>query len=306
MNKKGFTLVEVLAVAALIAIILALVLPTVTSILKQSEDTVYDVKINTILKSSYDYTIKDVEFLPEYEDTKYIMLAHLKENNLIDSDITDPISRELFIDNLVISIKNVGTNHKDKSKNSLVKGYYLYKIENDFMQSDEFMSNAPTIEFVGYDNTQVVLNINVGDEYTPVEYIATSSEGENITDKIIKIITYNKKKVNDVDTNKPGIYYISHSVIDDRGYSANEKVSIIISDTEKPNLTIPENITISKDVTKFNIMEGVFCEDNSGDCEISTDGKIDYGVLGKYVIEYSAKDPSGNTTTLKRVITVSE
>ena len=37
---------------------------------------------------------------------------------------------------------------------------------------------------------------------------------------------------------------------------------------------------------------------------ISVSGKINFGISGKNVIEYKAFDPSGNTTILKRVITV--
>ena len=51
-------------------------------------------------------------------------------------------------------------------------------------------------------------------------------------------------------------------------------------------------------------MEGVVCEDNSDECEIDIEGSIDYGKTGKYIIKYIAKDPSGNTTSKKRVITI--
>lgn len=306
MNKKGFTLIEMIAVLALTVVILALILPTVSTVLVQSEDTVYAVKINTILKSAYDYTLKNVEYLPEYGNTKYITLAHLKQSNLIDSDITNPISKELFLDNLVISIRNVGSNYKEKLTDSLIKGDYLYRIENEFMGSNKFIDSAPIIDFPAYDNNQVIFNINVGDQYDDVEYTATASTGEDLYNRVVEIITYNKKRVNKVDTGKPGIYYVSYSVIDDNGYSASEKVSIIISDSEVPNLIIPDNLTISKDVKKINLMKGVVCQDNSGDCEITIIGDINYGTPGKYIIEYKANDPSGNTKTAKRVITVSE
>ena len=51
-------------------------------------------------------------------------------------------------------------------------------------------------------------------------------------------------------------------------------------------------------------MSNVSCEDNSGKCNIEVSGSINYGVVGKYIIEYKATDPSGNTTTQKRVITI--
>ena len=51
-------------------------------------------------------------------------------------------------------------------------------------------------------------------------------------------------------------------------------------------------------------MNNVTCSDNSGYCDIEFSGEIDFGVIGKYIITYTAKDPSGNTTTKKRVITI--
>ena len=43
---------------------------------------------------------------------------------------------------------------------------------------------------------------------------------------------------------------------------------------------------------------------NSGKCEIKVVGDINFGVAGKNIIEYRATDPTGNTTIIKRVITI--
>ena len=64
MNKKGFTLVEVLGVLVLLAVVLAIVLPTVNGILNQSKGTVYDAQIKKILNATYDYSLKNVKILP--------------------------------------------------------------------------------------------------------------------------------------------------------------------------------------------------------------------------------------------------
>jgi len=62
MNKKGFTLVELLAVIIILAAILVIILPSVSRTLKKSKNTIYDIQINDILKSTYDYSLKKVKF----------------------------------------------------------------------------------------------------------------------------------------------------------------------------------------------------------------------------------------------------
>ena len=67
---------------------------------------------------------------------------------------------------------------------------------------------------------------------------------------------------------------------------------------------LPDNETISTSITSYDLMKGVVCTDNSNTCKVTTSGTIKFGTIGKYVIKYTAKDESGNTTTKKRVITV--
>ena len=64
MNKKGFTLVEILAVISIIGILLLIIIPGVNKALKKGENVVYDVQLNNILNATYDYTLKKLDFLP--------------------------------------------------------------------------------------------------------------------------------------------------------------------------------------------------------------------------------------------------
>ena len=125
-----------------------------------------------------------------------------------------------------------------------------------------------------------------------------------MTNNVIENIKYKSNVVNKINTYDAGIYYINYSVIDEFGYSTNEIVSLIILDDEKPNLVIPDNVTISRDVNTYDLMDGASCTDNSGKCDIEISGNINFNNVGKYIIEYKAFDPTGNTTILKRVITI--
>ena len=107
-----------------------------------------------------------------------------------------------------------------------------------------------------------------------------------------------------ITTEKSGIYKVYHTVVDDNGYANTSVLSLIIADTTLPEIKFPEENKINKDATTFDLMNNVTCSDNSGYCDIEFAGEIDFGVIGKYIITYTAKDPSGNTTTKKRVITI--
>lgn len=305
MNKRGFTLVELLGVLVILAVIVALVFPSVSSVLKKTKETVYNVELKKILDATYDYTLKNTSILPNINETKYITFGQLLKERLIDCNLKNPLTGDLYSDDLVISIKNVKNNYKlESSEESMLKGDYLYTIEFDFMNSDDFINKKPIIKFEGYDISPIVININVGDDYIPLIYSAVSSDNKTLANKVIENIKYKSNVVNKINTYDAGIYYINYSVIDEFGYSTNEIVSLIILDDEKPNLVIPDNVTISRDVNTYDLMEGSSCTDNSGKCDIEISGNINFNKVGKYIIEYKALDPTGNTTILKRVITI--
>lgn len=302
MNKKGFTLVELLGVVIIIGVIVAIVFPSVSNVLKRSEGVVKDIQINKILDSAYDFTLKNPAFLPENIEIKYITLNDLKKQNLIDSNIKDS-NKKIFSDDLVISVRRKNTNYK-KQKYSKYNGDYLYTAEFEFMNSSDYDDNRPKINFEGYVTNPIVINLNLGDKYSSLKYTATSIDGIDLTNKVVENIVYREENSKKVDTKTAGVYYINYSVVDDNGYSSLATVSVIVSDNEKPVIVIPSNETIRTSVTAYNLLEGASCEDNSGNCDIKINGSINFGISGKYIIEYIASDPSGNTTIEKRVITV--
>ena len=169
---------------------------------------------------------------------------------------------------------------------------------------EEFKEKKPSIIFEGYDVNPIVINLNLGDKYNFPEYTSTSYDGEDLTNKVIKNIIYNSQNSDSINTNTAGIYYINYSVVDSNGYSNYATINVVIADNQKPILVIPDNVTISSNILDYDLLEGTSCTDNSGACDISFSGNISFGVPGKYIINYTASDPSGNTTILKRVITI--
>lgn len=307
MKNRGFTLIELLAVIVLLVIIFIIIVPNVTRIVNDSKDTIYQNQINTILNAAYDLTIKNTKYLPEKNNKIFITLGELKRKGLVGSNIKNPNDRKDFSDDLVISITNVGNNYKSKNKYSKSNGNYLYALEIELMESSNYISKKPRIELIGLtpnSEGNYVTNIDINGFFNDVNYMATSSDGRDLTSNVIVNITKDDTLVEKIDTSKAGIYHISYTVIDDNGYSRTITRSVIVFDNTSPTIIIPEETKISINVTDFDLMKDVSCEDNSGDCKITTTGEISFGVSGKYVIEYTAKDSSGNTSTLKRIITI--
>lgn len=304
MKKNGFTLIEILGVITLLAIIFTITTVVVTKIVANGRNTTYQKQINDILNAAYDWSLSHVNKLPMENRKTYITLNELKKEGLISANLTDPKTQKKFSDDLVISISNVGGNYKYNDPNSKQGGDYLYRVETDLMNSKDYDYFRPKIILEGTGSETYTSKYNLGSDYTYPSYSAKDSDGLDITDSIVITTVLNNTMVEGVDTSKVGIYYVIYTVVDSKGYSASIIRNIIIADEEAPTLTLPDNETISTSITSYDLMKGVVCTDNSNTCKVTTSGTIKFGTIGKYVIKYTAKDESGNTTTKKRVITV--
>ena len=189
MKQKGFTLVELLAVLIILAIIFVISVPLMTEILDQSKNTIYKKQIDTILDASYDYSLKNINYLPESDETSYITLGELKYEGMVDYDLTNPETTERFEEELVISINKVGTGYKNEDIHAKLKGDYLYKVELDKLT----VSNAlkPVITLNGLTKNSdgnYILTLDLNQEFTNISYSALSVNGVDLTSRVKKYI----------------------------------------------------------------------------------------------------------------------
>lgn len=305
MKEKGFTLVELLAVLIILTIIFVISVPLMTEILDQSKNTLYKKQIDTILDASYDYSLKNINYLPEEDNVSYITLGELKYEGLIDYDLTDPETNERFQDELVISINKVGTGYENKDIHAKLNGDYLYKVEVDKLNESKVLKPIITLDGLTQNSDgNYLLTLDLNQDFTNINYSAVSVNGVDLSDKVKKYTLLNDIPADNIVTTDSAIYKVYYTVVDNNGYANTAILSVIIADTTIPSIILPEENKISKDITSFDLLKDVTCEDNSGYCDIEFSGEIDFGVTGKYIITYTAKDPSGNTATKKRVITI--
>ena len=315
--KKGFTLIELMGVIAILMLILLLAIPAVTKVISTSEKTIYDIQIDRILNAAYDYSLENINVLPERNQKSYVSLAELIYNDYIDR-LVNPNTKEFFPDDYLISIENVGKNRSNGSKYSKKSGSYIYKVEYDEMSEAEYTSNKPKIYLESTGGNELT---RVDDSYTTImnqdavfeenNYVVKvyDKDDNDITDnvKLIRNVVFNDESTDTIDTSKIGIYKIIYVALineNNKAYAGKTTWNIIIRDTESPELTIPSNSTITTSTETLDLMEGVSCTDNSGNCEVKLDGIVNYGTIGVYTITYTATDAAGNKSTKQRIITI--
>ena len=106
--KKGFTLIELLGVIVIMAVILLVTIPSVSSILKKYNDQRYTSFKNNLYLVSEAYLNDNIA---EYEDIKtvgnfvYIYVDDLVESNYLRSTVVDPKTKVAVTDELFYTIK---------------------------------------------------------------------------------------------------------------------------------------------------------------------------------------------------------
>lgn len=104
MGKKGFTLTEVLGVLTVLALLALLITPVVSKTIKNNKQKLYNDQIKIIERAAKDYAIKNTDVLPEEGTTTYVTLGEIKRSGVLQEEVRNPITKELFEDDLQIQI----------------------------------------------------------------------------------------------------------------------------------------------------------------------------------------------------------
>lgn len=286
--KKGFTLIEMMAVVVILGVIALIVVPLVEQALSNIKDDAYNTQIESIRQGARQWGGSNIYSMPDPGTSITLTLQQLKLAGFITKDLYNPKTKEAFSDDMVITITNVGTVGNDK---------YVYIV--DGADGGQTNPNAPTIVLVG-DSLQY-LNLNAS--YVESGVVAKNGAGTVISANPA-VITRNGTTVGSIDSSGLYTYIITYSVTDN-GFTTRAIRNVIIKDNVPPTLIIPVDSSILNTVTTFNLMSGVSATDNSlKTVTITYTGSLQLGVVGKYIITYKATDQAGNVTTKARTITI--
>jgi len=106
-NNKAFTLVELLAVVAILTLIIVIITPKVFKQLKTAENVTDQEQINSLINTSKIYMNQNSNLLPQENDIYVISLDELKESGLIQkSQILNPSTNEELNGYIIVKFEN--------------------------------------------------------------------------------------------------------------------------------------------------------------------------------------------------------
>ena len=212
MKKKGFTLVELLAVIIILSLVLVIAVPSVNKYIKQSKEKAYDAQISTIIEAAQAYASANSGLLPRKEEfVVKITLGQLKSSGLIKEEVKNPNDDKYFDDALTIEIKKKGET-------------YTYDIVESTITTRDG-EKSPIINFNG--SPMVTYNLNA--TYTELGASATDSDGNAISNIVID-------KSNLVMSTE-GIYQVKYTATDTKGISSTVYRNVYVSNNKYANGT---------------------------------------------------------------------
>ncbi len=119
-NKKGFTLVEILAVIVLMGILLGFAVPSVINISKKQKANLKEQKIEIIVDAAEEYLKdnKDAYYTGDKDyftfdgENIYVTTKNLEDKGYVD-DVYDPESEDNYVINKIyVKIKTTKSGHK--------------------------------------------------------------------------------------------------------------------------------------------------------------------------------------------------
>lgn len=126
MNKKGFTLAELIGVIVVLSLICLITVPAITSVLKTNKKSLCETQLKNVLAAAKSYASENLLSMPisdeEGKNTRTITIQDLIDNGYIEGNIQNPVTKEEFDPEIEITIKkkgkkldfNFGTNEEEE------------------------------------------------------------------------------------------------------------------------------------------------------------------------------------------------
>lgn len=284
--KKGFTLVELLAVIIILGAIFAITFPLVTDNIRKTEEKAFNLQKEQIIAAAKDMVIKEYVVIPDKQSiTLYV--GELKRKGLLPIKMINAKTK--------LTISNESNVVISRENNSYSYDVNIIDLEEESTENNE---NAPVIRL----NGNYVEYVEINTEYVEKGGTAYSNTGSPLTLNPPQI-KLNDNEGGEIDTSKLGTYKLIYSVTD-KGLTTTNIRTVVVRDTIPPVIYFPEdNIVKVSELNGSYVEKGVYAIDNSNEVDVTHVSSLS-NVPGKHVILYTAKDPSGNTTNAKRVITV--
>lgn len=94
MKKRGFTLVELLAVLSILAILTVMIVPIITDTLNKSADKAYDDQINSLISAAKKWGASNTNLLSVNEEVSLSFITLFDEGYIKQKKVINPITEE--------------------------------------------------------------------------------------------------------------------------------------------------------------------------------------------------------------------
>lgn len=236
--------------------------------------------------------------------------------------IQNPIIKRNFLDQIIdyanthhlkLGLENIGEstllNANELYEQGIITKKEYEKYEDVIVKITLIDAKKVKVEIFGSnkDTTQPILILNgptditleYGEQYKEMGYQAIDETDGDITSKVKISGVINEIKI--------GSYQLIYTVTDKEGNQTRKVRNIKIVDTKAPTIKLNGKDTIYLYINQEYNEEGATANDNYDgniSTQIITSGKVNSSQFGSYQITYTAKDTSGNTTTIIRNIIV--
>lgn len=129
MNKKGFTLVELLGVIVILSVLVLIAIPIVNNIVKNSQKQIKESNVITILNAAYSWAMdEDLNVtLPEnVDDSITVNINTLKTTGHLKKEVINAETGDAYTNSCIITItkKNYNAQEADNNSSDPNKKYY--------------------------------------------------------------------------------------------------------------------------------------------------------------------------------------
>lgn len=106
LTTLAFTLVELLAVVAILSILAIIITPIIDKNIKKSKEEMYQIQIENIRMAGQNYYVNNILLRPTEGNYASVRLTTLIEEEYIGNNIKNPKTGQNFTENIYVQIKN--------------------------------------------------------------------------------------------------------------------------------------------------------------------------------------------------------
>ena len=177
MNKKGFTLVELLAVIVILALLALLTSTAVTKLVKDAKDDLSETQIQLIKSAADTWIAENLNSLPSSGSCSYLTLEDLKYYGLLDNVILDPKNSEEIPNDLKIKITTSASAYGNPVTNSEVNPESIEGCSQIYFPICTLAEDS-TVQGL---NAGAKYNCKVDPNKAPYTFFVLTNPGENST-----------------------------------------------------------------------------------------------------------------------------